>query len=392
MKVITTLTTIDPLKGGGVCEMVYNLNSNIKDYYNDVEVEICSLDYDTPNEIKNKWSIFKTTLFKVLDPFYYGFSPSLKKHVLHSNADILHNHGVWEYTSQVCMLWKKKLKKPYIVTPHGMLDTWALGNNKGKKMFIYNLIERKYLSNASCIHALNQEEAASIRKLGLNNPVCIIPNGIDLPKDDQTFLPIWDEEKIKGKKVLLFLGRLHPKKGLENLLLAWNNLMNIEQSNEWILVIAGWAQNNYDEELRKIVSDNGLAETVLFLGPVLNDKKSSVLQNADAFILPSYSEGLPISILEAWAYSLPVLMTKECNLPEGFSKNCAIEIEPTVESIVESLKSFFSMSEKEKLEIGNNGFNLVKEKYSWEKVSSQMYSVYQWLLGKGEKPSNIYEQ
>jgi poly(glycerol-phosphate) alpha-glucosyltransferase len=386
MKVITTLTTIDPLKGGGVCEMVYNLNRTIKNSYNNIRVEICSLDYDTSNEIKNKWSIFDTHLHNAYDPFLYGFSPALKRCVVQSDSDILHNHGIWEYTSYVCLQWKKLKRKPYIVSPHGMLDSWALSNSQLKKKIMYSLIDKEYLANASCIHALNKEEAKSIQALKLDNPICIIPNGIDIPEDHIVTQPIW-EESIRDKKVLLFLGRLHPKKGLENLLYAWSNV--VKKNKEWVLVIAGWAQNDYDKKLKKIIEEHSLTGSVYFTGSVLGEDKVSVLQHSNAFILPSFSEGLPMSVLEAWSYRLPVIMTKECNLSDAFEYECAIKIGTSIHSIEETLITFFSMSEKDQRELGDRGYKYVKNKYSWDQVAKQMFDVYSWIIGDSPKPNCI---
>jgi len=387
MKIITTLTTIDPLKGGGVCEVVYNLNKHIFEVCPEVDLKISSLDYDTSKDVRNNWKIFRTSLHKVHDPFYYGISPGLKNDVLSSNADILHNHGVWEYTSNICLIWKKRLRKPYIVTPHGMLDSWSINNSRFKKRILYNLLEKKYLSNANCIHALNKEEARSIRKMGLKNPVCVIPNGIDLPDTNKKFAPVWNIEK--DKKVLLFLGRLHPKKGLENLLLSWKILAKNNEQKDWVLVIAGWSQNDYDKKLKSMVSENDLTDSVIFLGSVLGDDKASVLQNADAFVLPSFSEGLPMSVLEAWSYKLPVLMTKECNLSEAFSKDCAIEITTDEYDIADKLSIFFKMEEEDRKELAENAFSLASKKYTWESVAKQMCDVYQWVLGQGKKPDTI---
>lgn len=386
MKILTTLTTIDPLKGGGVCEVVYHLSNNMKN----IDIEICSLDYDTPSNIINKWSIFNIKLFKAIDPFLYGFSPTLKKYILNNDADILHNHGVWEYTSFISLSWKKKLKKPFIITPHGMLDIWALRNSSLKKKFVYNIIEKRYLSNADCIHVLNKEEKKSIRALGLSNPICIIPNGIEIPKENEIKVPpIWEEKIIKGRKVLLFLGRFHPKKGLENLLKAWVNLTVEKKNKDWVLVFAGWSKDNYEKTLLDIILNNKLQNNVFFIGSVLDEKKTSTFQNADAFILPSFSEGLPMSILEAMSYKLPVLMTKECNLSEAFENESAIKIETNINSIEMGIERIITMKEIDRIKIGKNGFDFVVNNYSWHKISKDMESVYTWLLTKQNIPSCV---
>jgi glycosyltransferase involved in cell wall biosynthesis len=390
MKLLTTLTTIDPLQGGGVCEAVFHLNNSIKSTNDDIQIAIYSLDYNTPKNIIKKWSIFDTRLFKAIDPFLYGLSFTLRKSVLNSNADILHNHGVWEFTSFISLSWKNKTKKPYMITTHGMLDIWALKNSSFKKKLMYKIVEKKYLENAVCLHALNKEEEKSIREIGLKVPICVIPNGIVIPDNQLKLSPIWDINLIQNRKVILFLGRFHPKKGLENLLYAWSNLTQKEKNKDWVIAIAGWSKDNYEKNLFDIVEKNNLKDNVFFLGSVLDDAKKSVLQNSDAFILPSFSEGLPISILEAMAYKLPVLMTKECNLSDAFINQSALEIQPNVESIEEGIIKIINMSSEDRNIIGENGFDFVKNRYSWEKVSHDMKSVYNWIMGKENKPSCVF--
>lgn len=125
---------------------------------------------------------------------------------------LLHIHGLWMYPSVACMQWSRG-KRPYLVSPHGMLDGWALRNSAWKKILAARLYENRHLRGAACLNALNESEAASIRAYGLRNPVCIVPNGVDLPDQRPTL--------GGGEKVCLFLGRLHPKKGLPALLSAW---------------------------------------------------------------------------------------------------------------------------------------------------------------------------
>ena len=141
--------------------------------------------------------------------------------------------------------------------------------------------------------------------------------------------------------------------------------------------------------LFRSVSDRDLKEDVCFSGPLYGDAKKAALQNADAFILPSHSEGMPMSVLEAWSYKLPVLMTPECNIPEGFEKNAALRIDPQCESIASGLKTLFEMNDSERQQIGENGYNLVKEKFTWGKISQEMIKVYKWILNRTEKPACV---
>jgi poly(glycerol-phosphate) alpha-glucosyltransferase len=142
-------------------------------------------------------------------------------------------------------------------------------------------------------------------------------------------------------------------------------------SSGWHLAIAGWGQDAYEQELRALVSTQGLNESVHFLGPQFGELKAACFQAAAAFILPSVSEGLPMTVLEAWAHGLPVLMTPQCNLPYGFQAGAALRIEPEAASIAEGL---------------GRGLALVKERYHWPTVAAQMVAVYTWVLGAGPAP------
>ena len=129
--------------------------------------------------------------------------------------------------------------------------------------------------------------------------------------------------------------------------------------------------------------------SVLFVGPAFGDQKDALLRRADAFILPSFSEGLPMSVLEAWSYRLPVLMTDHCNLPEGFAAEAAIRIGTDVESIAEGLNQLLQSTIPDLQSIGRNGRSLVESQFTWPQVAAQMKEVYEWVLGGGAVPDCV---
>jgi poly(glycerol-phosphate) alpha-glucosyltransferase len=197
-------------------------------------------------------------------------------------------------------------------------------------------------------------------------------------------------DKVAGKKIVLYLGRLHPKKGLVNLLRAWRKVAVDCRSNAaWVLAVVGWGQGGHEIELQKLSQELGLEKSVLFLGPLFGRNKQACYENADAFILPSLSEGLPMTVLEAWAYGLPVLMTPQCNLQEGFDCGAALRIEPEVDKISESLVQLFTLSNIQRKEMGSRGIELVQQRFSWRKVTDQLHNVYQWIMGGGIPPDCV---
>jgi poly(glycerol-phosphate) alpha-glucosyltransferase len=201
----------------------------------------------------------------------------------------------------------------------------------------------------------------------------------------------------------LFLGRIHPKKGLSGLLKAWAEIQNpksgIQNSKDWQLVIAGWEQGGHEGELIELCSELRLSVVqrskhvpcsataqgadVVFYGPAFGGEKVQLLRRADAFVLPSLSEGLPMSVLEAWAYGLPVVMTPECHLPEGFASQAALEIRngKMGDSKWSGLQQLLDMSDSDRIEMGRRGRRLVEEKFTWPKVAAQMKQLYEEILG-----------
>jgi poly(glycerol-phosphate) alpha-glucosyltransferase len=214
------------------------------------------------------------------------------------------------------------------------------------------------------------------------------------------------------------------------LIRAWKATLNSQPStNNWLLAIAGWDQGGHEDELKRLATelaipwadvrtggttgqqDNGLRDyrttrqrdhktggqqsvvsgpwSVVFLGPQFGEAKAACYQHCDAFILPSFSEGLPMVILEAWAYGKPVLMTPQCNLPEGFTADAAIRIEPNAESLAQGLHTLFQFSISDLQATGSRGRALVAARFNWARCAREMVEVYRWLLGSGPKPECV---
>ena len=138
-------------------------------------------------------------------------------------------------------------------------------------------------------------------------------------------------------------------------------------------------------------NSNNLKEIVIFHGGLFGEDKIKMYANADAYILPSHGEGLPMTILEAWSWKLPVVMTPQCNIPEGFEANAAIRIEDNVSSIKQGLQTLFNMSDEERISMGNRGYKLVSENFTWDASAQKMIMLYKWLTNQGEKPDFVYE-
>ncbi|WPU95618.1 glycosyltransferase [Mucilaginibacter sabulilitoris] len=327
--------------------------------------------------------------YKTIGPKGLAFSLELKKKFNHLAPDIIHQQGIYLYSSLVNHNYSKKHRIPYLISPRGMLDPWILNNNPLKKEIGFKLYERSNLKGAACIHALGMPEYHAIRKFGCDNPIAVIPNGVFLPSPlnlDSYSPPAWKADD--DRKILLFLSRLHPKKGLENLMHA----VKIDEKfrNKWKIIIAGESNTSvYLNSLIELQDKLQLKNDILFIGAQYHADKDLCFRYADAFILPSFSEGMPMAVLEAWSYSLPAIITEECNLPEGFEEAAAIKIEPNIDSIVDGLKKLNNFSDMELKRIGNNGYNLVRNNFTWEAIAQQMEEVYNWILEKGPRPNVV---
>ena len=370
----------------------------------------------------------------------WGFAPELFPALCDANLDVLLTHGLWKYSSVASLQWSRRTGRPVIIHPHGMLDPWAVRNSAWKKRVAGLFYENANLRRAACLRALCASEAQAMRAFGLRNPICVIPNGMDLPlpvdggqwpvggatvaggRSDGKSEDVFNAEELTTgalthrppttghRRTLLYLGRLHPKKNLGPLLRAWADVQRDHAAaRDWVLAIAGWDQGGYEEELKvecsrlqvpwsdvtasPASSDFSVSAfqrfSVLFCGPQFNDAKAACYANCDAFILPSLSEGLPMVVLEAWAYAKPVLMTSECNLPEGFAAPAALRVGTDAPGIAAGLRALLDMTDAERATMGTRGRELVATKFSWPSIGDEMRRVCEWTLGGGEPPASV---
>ncbi|MDB4589767.1 glycosyltransferase [Verrucomicrobiales bacterium] len=412
MKVVQVSASLSR-DAGGIFEIELALSQQL--HHLDVLVQALGLEDARWADDSRRWFPISADVCRVHGPAAFGFSCDLLLKIEEARADIGHLQSLWMYPSVAIRRWHERSGKPYIVTPNGMLEPWALSNSAWKKRIAGTLYERRCLQRAACLQANTEKEMADFRAYGLRNPVCIIPNGVELPEVGMV-------NPNSGKRILLFLGRLHPKKGLINALRAWKEVLystsNIQHSTShgWQFVIAGWDEVGHEAELKLLCAELDLAysETrvstflldsfevksenspVVFVGPAFGKEKDTLLRSASAFILPSFSEGLPMSVLEAWSYQLPVLMTDQCNIPEGFVADAAFRIGTDTESIAEGMRLLFSLPATDTRQLtsslssmGKNGRSLVERQFTWPQVATQMKDVYEWVLGGGDMPACV---
>lgn len=374
---------------GGLLPVVRRL-AQILNENPETRMSVVGLDDEHFHEDSATWGPIAPVALPVLGPRSLGYAPRLRTWLRSVSPDITHCHGIWMFTSLACLKHRRETRRPHLISPHGMLDPWALRNSAWKKRIAGLLFENAHLREGSCLHALAQSEAQAIRRYGLKNPICIIPNGVDLPKSLTEGPPPWATDDGEERKVLLYLGRIHPKKGLPHLLEGWKMFQSSSRrARGWRLVIAGWDQVGHLDELRRYVDEHSLSSSVAFPGPLFDAAKEAAFANCEAFILPSFSEGLPMVALEAWSFSRPALLTSACNLPEAFEHGAAVKIEPDANSIAGALEEMTVASASELESIGAAGRRLVEERFTWNHVAARMRAVYEWLLGGGPPPPEV---
>lgn len=350
-------------------------------------VEVLGTEDQALSEDVAAWAPLPVRALPVHGPARFSYAPRLNAALDQAGADVVSSHGLWRYTSKVAHSWNSRTRRPLVVHPHGMLDPWAVGNARWKKRLAGWLYENAHLRAAACLRALCESEARAFRDHGCRNPICIIPNGVELPDlAAPVGPPPWQGKIPEGSRVLFSLGRLHPKKGLTHLLAALAVVRPEFERAGWRLVVAGWDEGGHEAVLRRQVEELGLDGLTHFCGGLIGGQKAAALRHAAAFVLPSFSEGLPMAILEAWAHGLPVVMTPGCNLPEGFTAGAAICAEPDARAIATSLRHLVALPEALRAEMGTRGRRLVEEQFNWPRIGAQMRGVFDWTLGGGAPP------
>ena len=320
------------------------------------------------------------------------YCPELRAALEEFRPELIHTHGLWLHPMYAAYRHTSRQGIPAVISPQGMLDGWAISQSRWKKAMMGWAFQRRQLERARVMHALTPAEVAGFRAYGLHGLAAIVPNGVRIPTEPSDAAGVVKQAMVaRGcDKTLLFFGRLHPKKGLRELIEGWARAKAaFHEGDGWGLAIVGWGDPVYEAEIKALAESSGQGRSIAFFGPIFDAEKDRTIAGCDAFILPSFSEGLPVAVLEAWARARPVVMTRFCYLPEGFASRAALEIEPESASVQEGLASLFAMSSTDRTAMGANGRALVEQRFSEEVVGRMMADVYAWALGGGAAPGFV---
>lgn len=361
---VCIVTLSSSRKAGGLFYSVRHL-SEIISQQPGVELTVLTTEDQFTKEDISVWENLNLVTFKRTPNSKFGFSIGLLFFLLRNNYDLIHLHGIWNFSSLAVFINHKIKRTPYIVSPRGMLDQWIFKKNRALKQIFWRLYEKNVIQNASLIHALSASEMESVLSLSVSDRVILSPNGVAATVPNRRN---WK----KPQKHIIFIGRIDKKKGLLELINAWSQ---IDILHDWFLDIYGWGDDKYLEQVKNAIGKHS-KNNISYHGECYGVKKHEALLNADAFILPSYSEGLPMAVLEAWAYGLPTLLTAECNLPEGFSHGASKKIHLDPQKLLEELKLFFLTTDEGLEEMSIAAQKLVEENYLWNKIGRDMKERY----------------
>ena len=309
-----------------------------------------------------------------------GISPQMRRWLdLEANsADLIHFHSVWLMPAVYASRAARRHSIPFVVSPHGTLSQWAFASGSRFKPMLWKFLQRPALESAACFHATAESEYQDIRRHGFRQPIAVIPNGIDLPTPCRMLNP--------NVKTLLFLSRIHPIKGISDLLHAWSVVQG--RFPNWRLQITGPDHRSYLQKMRALSAQLKLDRTE-FTGEHIGVAKDDALARADLFVLPTHSENFGICVAEALAAAVPTIVSKGAPWDQIENKRAGWWPDIGIEPLVECLTNALSCSAEDLQAMGERGRIWMAEDFSWSASGKKLADVYQWLSNGGVKPECV---
>lgn len=311
-------------------------------------------------------------------------------HLGNLRPDLIHDHGIWLPINDIAAKLANDRTVPLVISPHGTLQPWARNTKKLKKLFAWLTYQKRNLVNATAFHATSAEEAYCIRKAGLMQPIAVIAPGVDLPAASHPGPhPPNNTRPPEGNEIrkAVFLGRIHPVKGLDLLVDAWAAV----RPQNWQLMLAGPDSSRYANQLRRRVAELGITDSVLFSGPTDGRRRASLFADAEVLILPSRSENFGLVVAEALASGVPVITTTRTPWQALSAEQCGWQVAPTSAAIANILRSVTHMPASQLRSMGERGRRYACTHFRWPDQVEKMHSFYQWLTGTARMPSTVQQ-
>lgn len=346
---------------------------------------------DTPMGVAASVTVhsFKTRQMVPWRGFALGLRSELEAAIRVS--DVVHIHELWHFPHFAASQRARALDRPYVVSVHGALNPWALKYKAWKKWPYWYLVQRRILARASALHAVTNQEMEYIRVLGFKNPVVQIPNGVAV--DESTDVPPSDYLKslypsVQGKRVILFMGRLHAIKGLDLLAKAFIRLTS--QRDDLSLLVVG-PDGGYRGRFEALLRDGGALHRAVFTGMLTGKAKRAAFSGSDFLVLPSLSEGMPVVALEAMLCGKPVIASRECGFPQIEDAGAGIVVDGGEEALCRAMARLVD-SDHLIGEMGERARRLVLERFTWSHVAERMLDLYHMVADnnasrRGQRPA-----
>jgi glycosyltransferase involved in cell wall biosynthesis len=385
MKILHVLQTMDPATGGppmvvarlAAAQTALGCDVQVASYRApDAEARIASAVGTIPNIASVKWEYLPPA---TKSERIFARNANQQLGGLIPQFDLIHLHGVWDPIVKVAGSLAATHKKPYVLTPHGMLDPWSMSQKKLKKQIALALGYRRMLDRAAFLHYLNADEMKLAEKIGLTSPARVLPNGIFLEELDPlppkgTFRNAHPE--FGGAKLIFFLSRLHYKKGLDFLADAF--AIVVKEFPDAHLIVAGpddGAKGAFESQIARL----GIASRTHIVGPLYAAQKFAALVDCDCFCLPSRQEGFSLAITEAMACNAPVVISTECHFPEVKEANAGVIAELNAPAIAAGLATVLRDPATAQ-QMGQNGRELIVSRFTWPKVAARMVEHYKTVV------------
>lgn len=300
-------------------------------------------------------------------------NPRLREHI--EWAQVVHIHNVWCPINLAVAHLARSIGKPYFILLNGMLDPWTLTQKPYKKRFFLKLRYREMLENAAGLHLGNRDEKRLIEPLGILTPNVIIPNGVyaQQVQRPESFEPVYEKYPLlKDRPFMLFMGRLHYKKGLDITAEAFAQFAKLNDNVH--LVVAG-PEGGAGQDLRLRIQRHGIEDRVHIIGPVYGEIKWQLLHAADCFVLTTRQEGFSVAVTEALGCGLPCIVSQDCHYPEVAEANCGYVVPLEIEAAANAMKEMFSpVTDREQMSL--NAIDLVMSQYTWPHIAEQCVQAY----------------
>lgn len=304
-----------------------------------------------------------------------------------TGAQIVHDNGIWSPGNIAACRAASAQRLPLVISPHGMLEPWALAHRAWKKRLAWPLYQQRLLRNAVGLHATAAPEAASIRARVPGPPIAIIANGVDCPE----LVPDRQGRLAATARTVLVMSRLHPVKNLLGLITAWQSIATDPRFAGWTLAIHGPDTDGHRARLAAAIAAAGTAARIRLGDAVAETDKAALFAAADLFILPSFSENFGIVVAEAMAHGLPVIASH--GTPWGLlpETGAGWHVAPDPASLAAALATAMALPAQTRLAMGARGHAHAARAFGWAGIADQMLAFYDWLLGgrRGAPPPAV---